>query len=136
MTPVAVLTLGGNRCIVAGFGGSDWVKNARHAVWAELSRGRRRERVLLDEVPVEERPPILREFARQVRGGRSFLTFAADASDLALAKASPQHPVFLVPDLTRPPRPAHDPNAQHPAKCDAHLLVLCGPPFDCVKLKL
>jgi hypothetical protein len=105
-TPVAVLESGGNRYIVAGFGGSDWVKNVRHACWAELSRGRRREWVLLHEIPVEERPPILRQFARHVRGGRTFLTFAADASDGALAKASPQHPVFrLRSDQTAATRP-------------------------------
>jgi hypothetical protein len=105
-TPVAVLALRGERYLVAGFAGSDWVKNARRAGWAELSRGRRRERVLLSEVPVEERPPILRQFAREVRGGRSFLTFAADAPGEAVAKASPQHPVFLVrPGQTAATRP-------------------------------
>jgi deazaflavin-dependent oxidoreductase (nitroreductase family) len=104
-TPVAVVEFRGNRYIVAGYAGSDWVRNARHAGWAELRRGRHRQRVALDEVPAEERPPILRAFARQVPGGRAFLTVAANATDEDYANASPHHPVFrLRPDQEGAPR--------------------------------
>jgi F420H(2)-dependent quinone reductase len=100
-TPVAVLEFNGTRYIVAGFAGADWVKNARHAGTAELHRGRRQERILLDELSVDQRPPILREFARRIRGGRGFLTVAANVTDDAFADASTQHPVFRVrPDQT------------------------------------
>ena len=79
-TPVALVTVRGERYVVAGFDGSDWVRNARAAGRGELRRGRAVERVLLAELPVGERGPILAAFARQVRGGTAFLTVPADAS--------------------------------------------------------
>ncbi|MGA9920229.1 MAG: nitroreductase/quinone reductase family protein [Candidatus Dormiibacterota bacterium] len=95
-TPVAVLEFRGDRFVVAGYSGADWVKNARLAGSAELRRGREHQRVLLEEVPVSQRPPILREFALKVRGGRSFMTFRADSSDQELAQSSPEHPIFRL----------------------------------------
>jgi deazaflavin-dependent oxidoreductase (nitroreductase family) len=95
-TPVAVITYRSNRYIIAGYAGSDWVHNARHAGWAELHRGRRTEHVRLDEVPVDQRPPILREFAREVPGGRAFLSVKPDATDAELAAAAVHHPTFRL----------------------------------------
>jgi deazaflavin-dependent oxidoreductase (nitroreductase family) len=95
-TPVAAVQVDGNRYIVAGWENSDWVRNVRTAGWGIVGRGRNTERVQLTEVPVAERMPILREFARHVRGGRAFLTVAADASDDEFAKASPNHPIFRL----------------------------------------
>jgi len=95
-TPVAVVSIGGERYIVAGFETSDWVKNARAAGWAIICRGKSRERVKLTEMPADTSPSILHEFARQVPGGRSFMTVAADASDAEFAEASFHHPVFRL----------------------------------------
>ena len=81
-TPIAVVTVDGQRYVVAGFDGADWVKNARVARRAQLRRGRRIEWVTLHEVA--DCDPILTEFARQVRGGQRFLTEGAS------------HPVFRV----------------------------------------
>jgi hypothetical protein len=105
-TPVAVLAVDGERYVVAGFDGSDWVKNARAAGRGALVRGRRDEQVILTEVPVEDRGPILRTFARQVRGGAAFLTVPGDASPEAFAAAAERHPVFQVlSSRGRPDRP-------------------------------
>jgi deazaflavin-dependent oxidoreductase (nitroreductase family) len=96
-TPVALVTVDGDRYAVAGFDGSDWVKNARAALGqATLRRGHAVERVTLTEVPAGESGPILKAFAQQVRGGRAFLTVPADASVEAFADASASHPVFRV----------------------------------------
>jgi len=95
-TPVAIVEAGGNRFIVAGYEASAWVKNARAAGWGSLQRGKEQERVTLVEVGPDERPPILRQFARTVRGGRSFLTVNASATDAEFAAASTRHPVFRV----------------------------------------
>jgi deazaflavin-dependent oxidoreductase (nitroreductase family) len=94
--PVAAVEVDGNRYLVAGWATSDWVRNVRAAGWGLVGRGRDPKRVQLTEVPIAERPPILREFARQVRGGRAFLTVGANASDGALAAASPNHPIFRL----------------------------------------
>ena len=95
-TPVALVEVDGHRYIVAGWETSDWVRNARAAGWGIVGRGRQSERVRLTELPINERLPILREFARNVRGGRAFLTVAADASDDDFAKASANHPTFRL----------------------------------------
>jgi deazaflavin-dependent oxidoreductase (nitroreductase family) len=95
-TPVALVEVDGHRYIVAGWETSDWVKNVRAAGWGVVGRGRHGERVQLREVPVDDRLPIVREFARHVRGGRGFLTVAADASDDDFATACANHPVFRL----------------------------------------
>jgi hypothetical protein len=94
--PVATVEVDGNRYLVAGWESSDWVKNVRFAGSGFLGRGKHPEKVRLTEVPVAERPPILRAFARHVRGGRAFLSVAANASDEDLEMASPNHPIFRI----------------------------------------
>ena len=64
-TPVSPLTVRGERYIIAGLEGADWVKNARVAGWGILARGRDRERVNLVELPLQERPPVLRGIPAQ-----------------------------------------------------------------------
>jgi deazaflavin-dependent oxidoreductase (nitroreductase family) len=91
-TPVAVVEHSGERFVVSGFADSDWVRNARRAGRGELRRGHHRETVVLREVPVGERGPILRAFAARVRGGRSFLTVGADASAEEFARAAARAP--------------------------------------------
>ena len=71
-TPVSALTIGGTRYIVGGMADADWVRNVRAAGWGILAHGRWRERVTLIELPVTERPTILREFPRLVPGGVQF----------------------------------------------------------------
>jgi deazaflavin-dependent oxidoreductase (nitroreductase family) len=94
--PVAVVTVEGDRYVVAGFAGSDWVRNARAAGRARLRRGRAVEEVTLTELPVADRGHVLRAFAGQVRGGRPFLGVSAQASDAAFREAAARHPVFRV----------------------------------------
>lgn len=71
-TPVSPLFLDG-ACYVVSIGQTEWVKNARVSGWGELARGRRRRRVRLVELPVDERRPILREFPVRVPRGVPFL---------------------------------------------------------------
>jgi hypothetical protein len=95
-TPVAVVTVGGKRYLVAGYETSDWVKNARAAGWGIIGRGKASERVTLTELSPERGIQVLREFAHEVRGGRSFLTVKADGSDADFLDASAHHPVFQL----------------------------------------
>src|SRR5919204_6637909 len=68
-TPVSPLTVGGQRYIVGGLASADWVKNARAAGWGILARGCKKERIVLIELPVEQRAHILRAFPREVPHG-------------------------------------------------------------------
>jgi hypothetical protein len=99
-TPVSVLHVNGQRYVVTGFE-TQWVKNARKEGRGILARGRRSEQVILVELPVEERPPILREFPRQVPHGVPFfeklLHLPGDPE--AFAAAAPRCPVFRLDRL-------------------------------------
>src|SRR5262245_34914249 len=87
-TPVAVVTVDGSCYIVAGYDGSDWVRNARVAGSGVLRRGHKIERVQLTEIPVAERVPVLHVFSQRIRGGQAFLTVSGHASAEAFAKAA------------------------------------------------
>jgi hypothetical protein len=71
-TPVSTLMVNGQRYIVGGLAGADWVKNVHAAGWGVLAQGRKKECVRLIELPVEDRAPILRAFPRLVPGGVQF----------------------------------------------------------------
>lgn len=104
-TPVSVPHVNGQRYVVTGFE-TQWVKNAWKVSRGMLARGRKKEQVVLVELPIEERPPILREFPRQVPHGVPFfeklLNIPGDPE--ALAAAAPRCPVFR---LDRLPRNSH-----------------------------
>jgi len=95
-TPVSLVTVDGRRYIV-GFE-TNWVKNARAVGWGFLTRGGKKESVALVELPVEERPPILREFPRQVPHGVQFFErlLGLPNDPEAFAEAAPRCPVFRV----------------------------------------
>lgn len=96
-TPVSVLRVNGQQYILTGLE-TGWVKNARAAGWGLLSYGRKKERVRLIELPVEERPVILREFPVQVPHGVQFFERLLDLPNdpEAFAQAAPQCPVFRL----------------------------------------
>lgn len=96
-TPVSVLRVNGQRYILTGLE-TGWVKNARAAGWGLLSYGRKKERVALVELPVEERSPILREFPAQVPGGVAMFERLLDlpADPEAFAQAASRCPVFRL----------------------------------------
>src|SRR5262245_24420531 len=71
-TPVSVVELHGHRHVVSGEG-TAWVRNARASGAAEITRGRRHERVQLVEIPIAERGAVLRAFWHQVPHGRPFI---------------------------------------------------------------
>jgi deazaflavin-dependent oxidoreductase (nitroreductase family) len=98
-TPVAVVSLEGERYLVAGFDGSDWVKNARAAGRGRIQRGRTSESVALVEVSLEQRAAILRLFAEKIRGGQAFLTVSPDAPLSAFVAAAPRHPIFRLAEI-------------------------------------
>jgi deazaflavin-dependent oxidoreductase (nitroreductase family) len=98
-TPVAVVAYEGERYVVAGFDGADWVKNARAGGRGRLQRGRTVESIALVEVPLEQRAPILRLFAHRIRGGQAFLTVSPDAPHSAFVDAAPRHPTFRIAEI-------------------------------------
>jgi hypothetical protein len=97
-TPVSLLTVEGQRYIVAGIDSADWVLNARAAGLGMLRRGRIEEYVSFIELPVQDRAPILREFPRLVPQGVPFFTriYGVTADPAEFAGLAPTCPVFRV----------------------------------------
>jgi deazaflavin-dependent oxidoreductase (nitroreductase family) len=72
-TPITPMHVAGERYVVGGFPGADWVRNAQANPEATLSQGRRSERVRMVEMPPDEARPLLRQFPTLVPSGVSFM---------------------------------------------------------------
>lgn len=94
--PVDVMTVGGTRFLVAPYGPTQWVKNARADPHVTLRRGRRSDRVRVAEVGPEESVPVLRAYLQEVAVARPYFGVRPDSPDEALAGEAPRHPVFRV----------------------------------------
>lgn len=97
-TPVNPLTFEGTRYLVAPRGNTQWVRNMRVAGGGELRVGRRVERFTATELPVEERPRVLREYLKRWKFevGIFFQGVGPDAPDDKLLAIAPDHPVFRI----------------------------------------
>ncbi|NEA55107.1 nitroreductase family deazaflavin-dependent oxidoreductase [Streptomyces sp. SID13666] len=98
-TPVAPVVVDGTRYLLQAYPGSDWVKNARAAGYGVLTRGRRKQRVELVELPEEERGRILREFpGHNPRGVGAFVRngLVDSGSPEHFEEAAARCPVFRV----------------------------------------
>jgi deazaflavin-dependent oxidoreductase (nitroreductase family) len=102
-TPVNVLTLDGERYLVAARGTTEWVRNVRAAGTGRLSVGRREEWFDAVEVHDDTRLPVLRAYLKRWRWevGAFFDGLTADASDDELRAVAARHPVFRI--VTRRP---------------------------------
>ena len=95
-TPVSIVRDGDARWLVAPYGERNWVRNARAAGWVELRRGRRRERLRVEELGPEAAAPVLREYYRLFRLTRSLFAVSLDSPQEAWLAETPRHPVFLL----------------------------------------
>jgi deazaflavin-dependent oxidoreductase (nitroreductase family) len=97
-TPVNPLTLDGERFLVAPRGNTQWVRNMRAAGGGELRIGRRVERFTATELPVEERPRVLRAYLKRwkLEVGVFFQGVGPDAPEEKLLAIAPDHPVFRI----------------------------------------
>ena len=95
-TPVSIVRIGGDRWLVAPYGDRNWVKNARAAGWVELRRGRRSERLGVEELAPADAVPVLREYYRAGRVTRPFFAVTLDSSPEEWLADAPMHPVFLL----------------------------------------
>lgn len=89
--------VGGERYLVSMLGTDvAWVRNLRAADGRALLRQGRSERVRLEEIPVDERAPILRAYLKRAPGARPHISVDKDAPLEAFAAIAPQIPVFCV----------------------------------------
>jgi deazaflavin-dependent oxidoreductase (nitroreductase family) len=95
-TPVSLVSEGDERWLVAPYGERNWVRNARAAGWVELRRGRRRERLRVEELGPEDAAPVLREYYRLFRVARPFFSVSLHSAPEAWLAEAPRHPVFRL----------------------------------------
>ncbi len=68
-TPITPMHVAGQRYVVNGYPGADWVRNVRATGRVTLTEGRRTESVRMVELSVEDARPVLREFPAQAPTG-------------------------------------------------------------------
>jgi deazaflavin-dependent oxidoreductase (nitroreductase family) len=95
-TPVSIVRDGGERWLVAPYGERNWVKNARAAGWVELRRGRRRERLVVEELSPTDAAPVLRRYYQLARVTRPFFEVTLASTDEEWLAEAPSHPVFRL----------------------------------------
>ena len=95
--PLVMATLDGERFLVSMLGDdAAWVRNLRAAGGSARLRCGGEEAVRLEEVPVRERAPLLREYLCVAPGARPHIPVDKDASLAAFEAVAPRFPVFRV----------------------------------------
>jgi hypothetical protein len=99
--PLVIADLDGERYLVAMLGeGTNWVRNVRAADGRAVLRHGRRETVQLDEVPVEDRTPILRRYLAVAPGARPHFPVDRHAAAEDFDRITPEVPVFHITTIT------------------------------------
>ena len=97
-TVVNLLTVDGDRYLVAPRGTTAWVRNLRAVGTGQLRVGRRIEDFQAQELPDDDKAPILRAYVKKWRWevGQFFEGIGKDPSDQELAAIAPGFPVFKL----------------------------------------
>jgi len=97
-TPVNLLSIGGERYLVAPRGVTQWVRNIRVTPTAELRVGRRTEGFRAEELADGLKVPVLREYVRRWgwEVGAFFEGIDKNSTDADLARIAAGFPVFRV----------------------------------------
>ena len=85
------------RCLVSPRGESEWVRNVRAADGEAVIRHRGRQRVRLEEVPEEERAPIIKAYlAKTAMATRAHFGVDPKAETGEFEAITGRHPVFRI----------------------------------------
>jgi hypothetical protein len=97
--PVVIGEYEGGRYLVSMLGErSGWVPNIRAAGGRAVIKHGRRQEVLLVEVPVDQRAPIIKAYLRRANGARPHIRVAHNAPIAEFEKVAADHPVFRITD--------------------------------------
>jgi len=95
--PVVIADWHGRRYLLSMLGErANWVRNVRAANGRAVLRHGGREAVVLEEVPLEKRPPILRRYLALAPGARPHLPVDRRASLEEFEPIAAQVPVFRI----------------------------------------
>ncbi len=102
--PVTWVEHDGERYLVSPRGEAEWVRNVRAAGGEAEIRRRGRERVRLEEVPAEERAPIIQAYlAKTARATRQHFGIDPKAELGEFEAIAARHPVFRIAAATQGP---------------------------------
>ena len=95
--PLAMVIVNGDRCLVSMLGANAaWVRNLQAAGGRAVLVHGRTEQVRLEEMAVELRAPILKEYLRRAPGARPHIPVDKDAPLAQFEAIAAQIPVFRV----------------------------------------
>ncbi|HEX7160750.1 MAG TPA: nitroreductase/quinone reductase family protein [Trebonia sp.] len=95
--PVAIAEHHGDRYLVAMLGErTNWVRNVRAAGGSAVLRQGRRRGVHLEEIPVEQRAPVLRRYLNIAPGARPHFPVTRGAPLEDFARIAARYPVFRI----------------------------------------
>ncbi len=100
--PLGMADVGGRWFLVSMLGECNWVSNVRAVAGHAVLRRLRRRRVVLVEVPVHDRAPILRRYVAKVPGGRPHIPVPPGAPISEFEAIAGRYPVFEVRDDESP----------------------------------
>ena len=106
--PMVIVVVDGQRYMVSMLGENvQWVRNVRAAGGRAVLRSGGREEIQLEEVPVEQRAPILRVYLQRAPGARPHVPVNKDAALAEFQKVAAAFPVFRIASnkSTRPAGP-------------------------------
>ncbi len=95
--PLAMIVAHGERYLVSMLGTeANWVRNIQAAGGKATLRHGRTEHVLLKEVEVSQRAPLLKAYLQRAPGARPHIPVSPDAPLAEFEKVVAQYPVFKV----------------------------------------
>lgn len=95
--PVVIADFEGERYVVSMLGQrANWVRNLRADAGRAVLRHGRREAVRFEEIPIEQRAPIVRRYLQVAPGARPHVPVSRTAPIEEFERIAPQIPVFRI----------------------------------------
>jgi deazaflavin-dependent oxidoreductase (nitroreductase family) len=108
--PVVLAIVDGERYLVSMLGENvQWVQNVRAAGGRAVLRSGGREEVWLEEVPADQRAPILKAYLQRAPGARPHVPISKDAPLAEFERIAAAFPVFRI--ASNKPVPPPQPSA-------------------------
>ena len=86
----------GRRYLVGPRGESEWVRNVRAAGGKAFLRHRGRQRVRLEELPADQRAPIIKAYLKKTAIATRHFGLSPDAPMEEFGRIASRHPVFRI----------------------------------------